>query len=57
LSETFILAAADLALDQALDILEMSPALLGGRLRQFMVIGADIGQLEGRVLSMSKLAS
>src|ERR1039457_6090190 len=46
--EALVFAPGDLGLDQALQVLKMSPLLFGGRLRQFMVIGADIGQLQSQ---------
>ncbi len=46
LREVFILATGHLALDQALQVIEVPPALLGGGLRKFMVIRADMRQLQ-----------
>ena len=46
LRETFILAAGHLALDQALQVIEVPPALLGGGLGEFMVIRTDMRQLQ-----------
>ena len=46
LREAFILTAGHFALDQALQVIEVAPTLLGGGLRQFMVVGADVGQLQ-----------
>ena len=46
--QALILAPGDLALDQALEVVERRPLLFGGGLREFMIVGTHVGQLQSR---------
>lgn len=57
LREALVLAPGDLALDQALQVVEVSPLLFGGRLCEFMIMGAYIGELQPQQEFLQRVAS